>query len=71
MSHTPTALHITRSGQRRGNDVRMLKSGLNGLHMALIFKQIIALEPWRPGGPEIEASRAVRGLRNIEQVKKE
>ena len=47
------------------------KSGLNVLHKARILKKMIALEPWRPGGPEIEASRAVRGLRNLEKVKKE
>ena len=39
--------------------------------MARILKKIIALEPWRPGGPEIEVSRAVRGLRKLEKVKKE
>ena len=38
--------------------------------MALILEKNIALEPWRPGGLEIEVSRAVHGLRNLEKVKK-
>ena len=47
------------------------KSGLNGLPKDRILKKNIALEPHRPGGLEIEASRDLGSFKKLEKVKKE